>query len=91
MITSARCTVRNHKGCLGLTERTAVEPFHPCECACHSTPATPDTSWDSGEPRWPGQLATPAELCAYWHSMDAHYSTPEDSPLHHSNRCEACR
>lgn len=41
-------------------------------------------------PAWPGQLASPAELCWYWSAMDAHHSTPTDSPLHHNNRCERC-
>lgn len=41
MIASAKCSIRNHKSCLGVTERTAVEPFHPCECQCHTQPAKP--------------------------------------------------
>lgn len=42
------------------------------------------------EPTHPGSLATPAELCAFWRSLDAHFGTGTDSPLHHDHRCEQC-
>lgn len=40
------------------------------------------------EPIHPGTLATDAELCKFWHDMDGHFGTSNESPLHHDTRCE---
>jgi hypothetical protein len=31
--------------------------------------------------------ATPEQICAEWHRLDAAFSTDKHSPLHHDNRC----
>lgn len=41
-----------------------------------------------GAPRYPGALATKAELCQHWRDMDSYHGTATDSPLHHDHRCE---
>lgn len=40
------------------------------------------------EPKFPGSLATDAELCKHWQEVDAYWGTNVDSPLHHDSRCE---
>lgn len=35
-------------------------------------------------PEWPYSTA---EYCTFLKEMDAYYETPQESPLHHDNRC----
>jgi hypothetical protein len=35
-------------------------------------------------PKWP---YSSADMCKHYRAMDEYYGTPENSPLHHDNRC----
>lgn len=49
--------------------------------------ALSDRFHEWGEPRYPRLLATDVERCQHWHDVDAYYSIPSDSPLHHDSLC----